>query len=122
MSTRCNIVLTCGETRIFFYRHYDGYPSDAGKNVATVALLLQQGEATLDDVVRDLLKDYGCEVTTDLHGDVEYVYYITPTPDNTVVGFAERGDADYYDFRKWAHHPRAFSAREFLEFCEQHEG
>jgi hypothetical protein len=33
MGTRCNIRLTWGDNRLYFYRHWDGYPAETGADL-----------------------------------------------------------------------------------------
>jgi hypothetical protein len=83
MSTRTNIYITSRNTKIWLYRHYDGYPSETGYNLASclcqsksiddfmLKLLDQKHEPTM---YRDARPVY--EFTTGMHGDIEYLYRI----------------------------------------------
>lgn len=83
MSTRTNIVIRNGKTKVYLYRHSDGYPAcngidlaeamAASKNVADllVNLLSRRYEATKWRPEKPIY-----EVTTDLHGDIEWIYVI----------------------------------------------
>ena len=81
MSTRSNVVIKSGETKIYLYRHSDGYLAEAGYNLACSlmhsngfksflnSLLSQKYEA---DTIREARAVY--EFTTEQHGDIEYLY------------------------------------------------
>jgi hypothetical protein len=36
MSTRTNILIKSGDTKVWLYRHHDGYLSETGYNLASV--------------------------------------------------------------------------------------
>tara|TARA_R100001530_G_scaffold46021_1_gene34604 strand:- start:50 stop:520 length:471 start_codon:yes stop_codon:yes gene_type:complete len=82
MSTRCNVVVKNGENNVWLYRHYDGYLSEAGYNLACT-MLWSEG---FQDFIQKLLEqkndpslyrsanniyEISCE-----HGDIEYLYEI----------------------------------------------
>lgn len=81
MSTRANILIKCGENQIWLYRHFDGYLSETGYNLASILansksfndflyeLLDQKYDST---VYRQSQKVY--EFTSGMHGDIEYLY------------------------------------------------
>lgn len=83
MSTRCNIIIQNGKSRTFIYRHSDGYLTATG-------LDLQQklrAKPTATQFMRALLGDmYDAtsycdarpvyELTTEVHGDIEWLYLI----------------------------------------------
>ena len=84
MSTRANITIKNGESKIILYRHYDGYPTNTGIDI----LNRIKRSKTTSDLVSDFLtatnwsgfenppkKLY--EITTEIHGDIEYDYEIT---------------------------------------------
>lgn len=83
MSTRTNILITKGDTKIWLYRHCDGYPRATGYNLASclaecgkmngflTLLLDQKDESTM---YRPATPIY--EFTTQMHGDIEYLYKI----------------------------------------------
>ena len=83
MSTRTNILITKGDTKIWLYRHCDGYPRVTGYNLASclaecgkmngflTLLLDQKDESTM---YRPATPIY--EFTTQMHGDIEYLYKI----------------------------------------------
>ena len=81
MSTRSNIIIKSGNTKIWLYRHMDGYLSETGYNLASTLahckgfksfldnLLNQKYEATMYRQARPIY-----EFTTEEHGDIEYLY------------------------------------------------
>ena len=83
MSTRSNILITNNDTRIWLYRHYDGYLKEAGYNIASCLaqsldlhkfmeqLLSQKHEPTMYREARPIY-----EFTSGMHGDIEYLYKI----------------------------------------------
>lgn len=84
MSTRTNIVLQFGESRVFIYRHCDGYPSCTGEHIARLltehkranpflrALMAAEYEGTsYDPKPRPIY-----ELTTGIHGDIEWLYVV----------------------------------------------
>jgi len=83
MSTRSNILITNNDTRIWLYRHYDGYLKEAGYNIASCLaqsldlhkfmeqLLSQKHEPTMYREARPIY-----EFTSGMHGDIEYLYTI----------------------------------------------
>jgi len=81
MSTRTNILIKSGDTKIWLYRHMDGYLSETGYNLASTLayckgfksfldkLLNQKYEATMYRSAQPIY-----EFTTEEHGDIEYLY------------------------------------------------
>ena len=85
MSTRCNVIINSAEskTRVILYHHCDGYPEGVGADLKKVYNSLtdyakQDCEMIANRLVKDQydLKDDGYEFTTDIHGDIEYLYVI----------------------------------------------
>lgn len=72
MGTRCNIKIKTGDTTLWIYRHWDGYPAETGVDLARKLVNVK----TADEFIAKLLKDDAYEVTTDQHGDIEYLYTI----------------------------------------------
>jgi hypothetical protein len=84
MGTRANIIVNFGSTKLVLYRHWDGYPAETGKDLAInlkacgnncsafIANLLSEKDAPTS--FRDAVPVY--EITTDVHGDVEWIYRI----------------------------------------------
>lgn len=95
MSTRTNIVIINGQSRVYMYRHSDGYLGECG---ADLILKLEAAwgtpkahhspEGTADRFLRALFAEYYeqqsyeisprkvYELTTEMHGDIEHVYYV----------------------------------------------
>lgn len=83
MSTRCNIIIQNGKSRTFIYRHSDGYLTATGLDIqqklrahpdATSfvrALLTEMYEATSYCAARPVY-----ELTTNVHGDIEWLYLV----------------------------------------------
>ena len=83
MSTRSNIFVTNNQTKIWLYRHYDGYLKEAGYNIASCLaqsknlheflelLLSQKHEPSMYREARPIY-----EFTSGMHGDIEYLYTI----------------------------------------------
>jgi hypothetical protein len=81
MSTRANITINNGDSKIILYRHYDGYPTNTGIDI----LNRIKRSKHISDLVSDFLtatmdwmtspkKLY--EITSEIHGDIEYDYEI----------------------------------------------
>jgi hypothetical protein len=93
MTTRCNIVIEemrAGRKRprmVYLYRHHDGYPAMTGADVLEVARGIR-GDAweRAEDVANGFLRRFDqhgagaatptYELTSGVHGDVDYVYRI----------------------------------------------
>lgn len=87
MSTRANIKIVgeSGQTT-FLYRHCDGYPSGLGDELADFISNqcyelddVDEGEPVdTDDYARKIILELGddIEFTTDIHGDIAYLYVI----------------------------------------------
>jgi hypothetical protein len=105
MSTRTNIIVKNGETKLFLYRHHDGYLAGAGADLAielrkagqnctafVAGLLGKQYEATSYCGPRPIY-----EVTSELHGDIEYAYVVKFDRNQQKapqIGFAQRGKGE----------------------------
>ena len=87
MSTRCNIILKDKGHQIFLYHHHDGYPEGVGTDMQRfVADINKHYYYSIEDVANRLLKGYdskfygktdmGYELTTNIHGDIEYLYVL----------------------------------------------
>ena len=72
MGTRCNIKIESGDTTLWIYRHWDGYPAETGVDLARKLVNVKSA----GEFVAKLLKDDAYEVTTSQHGDIEYLYTI----------------------------------------------
>ena len=92
MSTRTNIIVKSGDTKIWLYRHCDGYLSQTGYNLASClihnngfkkflnSLLKQEYEATAYRPAKPVY-----EFTTMRHGDIEYLYSFEFDPNTPMV-------------------------------------
>lgn len=94
MGTRANIIITDGNSTLFFYRHSDGYPEETGKSLAEFVkgyaekmrdnvvqsagwLIIHGREEYSDQLGGGYAWKVGAyEPTDSLHGDVEYIYII----------------------------------------------
>jgi hypothetical protein len=104
MSTRANVIIRQGNDNIVFYRHSDGYPEVTGKDLKefvkgyaskfrnnvtqSAGWLIIHGRENWIKQQEILTKRYGSlgtayawkcgdyEITTELHGDIDYVYTI----------------------------------------------
>jgi hypothetical protein len=85
MSTRCNIVVKSGKSVIHLYRHYDGYLAETGADIYTKLGVHKTPSAFLRAMMAETYEKEAHEpaprpvydLTTDLHGDIEHVYYVT---------------------------------------------
>jgi hypothetical protein len=89
MGTRCNIVIEYGASRVYLYRHWDGYLAETG---ADLARKLQEsgakgGESPTQFLQSLLDERYDkqsyedkakrlYEITDSIHGDIEYLYRV----------------------------------------------
>lgn len=83
MSTRCNIIVQDGDSKYTLYHHCDGYPEYVGLCLyKALNERIQRNDYSAVDVVNMLMKhrlddiDESYELTTGLHGDIEYLYII----------------------------------------------
>ncbi len=100
MSTRANVVITDGQTTLYFYRHRDGYPSVTGDSLTEFVKGYSSGKYRFDAMqsagwlvlhgnveyvkenesvpiaYRSTWKVGAYEPTDQIHGDVEYIYTI----------------------------------------------
>ena len=72
MGTRCNIKIETGNTTLWIYRHWDGYPAETGVDLATKLVHVKNA----NEFITKLINDDAYEVTTEQHGDIEYLYKI----------------------------------------------
>ena len=73
MSTRANIKLINGDSIIWIYRHSDGYPAETGHDLAEK---LRKSCYDFNELTAGILKDDAYRITTEQHGDIEYLYTI----------------------------------------------
>ena len=79
MSTRCNIIIKNKWDKFFIYRHCDGYPQVAGKDlIKRFKDKINQDYIWITDFVNELVKDKNndYEITDSVHGDIKYLYTI----------------------------------------------
>lgn len=92
MATRCNIRITAPKSSLWLYRHWDGYAACTGSDIARTLKHLRKGYArthgSFSALANALLaKRYDkrphdeearpiYEITTDRHGDIEWLYEI----------------------------------------------
>lgn len=80
MSTRANIVLEEMGNHLWLYHHFDGYPSYLGENLMKfMSTKHKKDYANIHDIANELFKDKddtGFELTSQRHGDIEYMYII----------------------------------------------
>ena len=81
MGTRCNIKIETGDTTLWVYRHWDGYPAATGVDLARKLVNVKSAQ----EFINKLLNDDAYEVTTGQHGDIEYLYNISFTEYHTEV-------------------------------------
>lgn len=81
MSTRCNIIIKAENgAEILLYHHHDGYPVGVGHDLKFYLSKLRYWYA--DRIANALMKDKAglndkeYELTTGIHGDIEYAYVI----------------------------------------------
>jgi len=81
MATRSNIIIKQGRNKIYLYRHWDGYPSETGRDLLTRLLESRrhdEGQAFLSNLIRANREDWEgkplYELTDQIHGDIEYLY------------------------------------------------
>lgn len=85
MSTRANIVVYLGDSRVYLYRHCDGYLAECGADLLT-HLRLSDGDGAefLRAVCSQMYEKQSYqpaakpvfEFTNGLHGDIEHAYFI----------------------------------------------
>lgn len=120
MSTRTNVYIEFGKTRLFIYRHCDGYPAGAGADLAEklAAAVFNAdkvaGRGVAGRFVQQLLAaryDDGAavyEVTTALHGDIEWLYAFKFSHRYTYLQKHADDKAAYAGGVRVAIQPRAF--------------
>jgi hypothetical protein len=137
MGTRCNIKIKTGDTTLWIYRHWDGYPAATGNDLVRKLVNVKSA----DEFITKLINDDNYEVTTDQHGDIEYLYNITFTEYYTEVfkmeirfetlersGFSSEQDEDtfnhldnYYRTQSDEDKKLSFKSNELLEGSSKKE-
>ena len=90
MSTRSNVLINLGDTKLYLYRHCDGYPGANGADLAEKLIKHKNcGKAFINDLLAERYDatEYNperpvWEVTTGLHGDIEWLYVFDMTDAN----------------------------------------
>ena len=108
MGTRCNIIVKAKGKKITLYHHWDGYPEGVGQDLVNKLQKVFDNDyfCHWTHIVNKLVKDRedeGYEITTGLHGDIEYLYTID-TDKKTLkfqsVGYEKDGDEWKQTFSK----------------------
>lgn len=82
MSTRCNIKIIDKDCEVILYHHHDGYPAGVGADLFdkfNAKLKDKNCYLSAEDIANSLIKDPKddeYEWTSDIHGDIEYLYEI----------------------------------------------
>ncbi len=76
MSTRSNIKLidNCGS--ILLYKHHDGYPEGGPGMINFLKGRLETSMKSAEWMANQMIKETECEVSSALHGDIEYYYEV----------------------------------------------
>jgi len=78
MGTRANIIIKDIEKVFYLYRHNDGYPEGVGVELDEFFKMYfgEYTHADGDDIATKLIKndDMRIELTSGVHGDIEFVY------------------------------------------------
>ena len=91
MGTRCNVVINYGKTKLYLYRHWDGYYAETGDHLRNILFhsFSDGGYTKAAKFINNLLaakRDVNkwdspdkpqYEVTSQEHGDIEYKYTFT---------------------------------------------
>ena len=84
MGTRANINLIHGDTNIWLYRHYDGYLSETGYNLASLLIHNPNFKKFFNSLISQKYNaneinnaEPVYEITNGRHGDIEYLYKFT---------------------------------------------
>ena len=76
MSTRCNVIVKEGKSKVYLYHHHDGYPEGVGM---TLKNYLQNCKFWyLSIIATDLVKlaDDEYRISDGVHEDIEFLYVI----------------------------------------------
>ena len=98
MSTRSNIIITDRGARHFLYHHHDGYPEGVGVQLQKCAkqwfdkYSFPWASLIANKLIKDEmgLNDKEYEITTDVHGDIDYLYVVNIKA-RTIRCYAVRG-------------------------------
>ena len=90
MSTRSNTIikdLKNPDSIVYLYRHFDGYLDGAGFDILNYVNIIINKNVKLDAVsVGEWIVNNGAgyEYTTDIHGDIEYLYIVELNGDKPI--------------------------------------
>lgn len=99
MSTRCNIVVKNKDKETFIYHHHDGYPEGVGADLEDLLSRCER-DNDFENLVNKVLDiDGGYELTTGIHGDIEYLYTITLDNDSCILKCEDDSDRLIYEKR-----------------------
>jgi len=100
MSTRSNIVIENGSSRIYIYRHWDGYLAEAGADILAKLKASSSPSRFLELLLAERYEKQSYEteakrvyeLTTEVHGDIEYLYVIKfrDVREDLRIGYAHR--------------------------------
>lgn len=84
MGTRANIVIEHGASRVYLYRHWDGYLAETGadlaRRLAGRAGSASAASALLEELLAERYDDRPekriYELTSEVHGDIEFLYRV----------------------------------------------
>ena len=76
MSTRSNIrvIDNCGS--ILLYKHHDGYPTSKAGMIEFLKPYLKKSMKSAEWMAKLLIDETECDVSSALHGDIEYYYEV----------------------------------------------
>jgi hypothetical protein len=103
MGTRANIVIEYGKTRIFLYRHWDGYLASAGADLVEAVNKRQSATELLGALLAEKFdgEDKAVyEITSGIHGDIEYLYRVKYPEYGDGMGWVLIGYAKRYGWDK----------------------
>lgn len=113
MGTRSNLVIEVGSSRVYIYRHWDGYLAGAGRDIYSKLLMagsnpeqfLRAILAEMDEATSYRPAQGVYHLTSEVHGDIEYLY---------VVRFSDRASREpevgWANFRPGDDQPRSLNA------------
>lgn len=117
MSTRSNIVIENGKSKIYLYRHHDGYLAETGADLyrKLVAARFNAGEF-LQSLIDDRYDGYGSpkpvyELTSEIHGDIEFLYRVV-----FKRSAGKRVSVGYSEFKPGSERPSSASKVEVGKF------
>lgn len=84
MSTRANIIVEQGSSILYVYRHCDGYPSELGADLLLKLRAAGNASRFIESLLAERYEKQSYEpaarpvyeVTTEIHGDIDYLYRV----------------------------------------------